>query len=236
MKLTACVLVSIVCSATGCFWVTTKSEGEALRKDVTQLQGQISSKEKALDDQVTQLQKVIDEATKVLKRNNADIGADVDQLRNDVRTANGLVTAVNNGINELKLAFDKYRRDNDSRLDGLEGAARRARERQAERKQRPRGSLAPRDDGVRRRSVQRRGRHLQAADRDVPDQPARVEGPVRQGPSATRTSRNGTKRSARTRRWSRSTPIASSPTTAFTPPRSPHSSSRTAARREPTCR
>ncbi len=105
---------------TGCFWVTTKSEGEGLRKDVTQLQGQINTKEKALDDQVTQLQKVIDEATKVLKRNNADIGADVDQLRSDVRTANGLVTAVNNGINELKTAYDKYRKENDARLDGLE--------------------------------------------------------------------------------------------------------------------
>ncbi len=116
MKLTAIACLTL----TGCFWVTTKSEGEALRKDVTQLQGQINSKEKALDDQVTQLQKVIDEATKVLKRNNADIGADVDQLRADVRVANGLVTAVNNGINELKTAYDKFRKDNDSRLDGLE--------------------------------------------------------------------------------------------------------------------
>ena len=115
MKHTALALL-----LTGCFWTTTKSEGDALRRDVTKLQGQINSKEKALDDQVSQLQKVIDEATKVLKRNNADIGADVDQLRADVRTANGLVTAVNNGINELKTAYDKYRKDNDARLDGLE--------------------------------------------------------------------------------------------------------------------
>src|SRR5262249_16873326 len=104
----------------GCFWVTTKSEGESLRKDVTTLQGQINAKQKALDDQINQLQKVIDEATKVLKRNNADIGADVDQLRNDIRTANGLVTAINNNINDLKTALDKYRKDNDARLDGLE--------------------------------------------------------------------------------------------------------------------
>jgi TolA-binding protein len=116
MKLTA--LSALLLS--GCFWVTTKSEGESLRKDVTTLQGQINSKEKALDDQVAQLQKVIDEATKVLKRNNADIGADVDGLRADIRTANGLVTAINNGINELKTAFDKYRKDNDARMDGLE--------------------------------------------------------------------------------------------------------------------
>ena len=105
---------------TGCFWVTTKSEGETLRHDVDSLNTRISSKEKALDDQVKQLQTVIDEATKVLKRNNADIGADVDQLRTDVRTANGLATSINNSMNELKLAFDKYQKDTDTRLDGLE--------------------------------------------------------------------------------------------------------------------
>jgi len=112
--------VPLTGSLGGCFWATTKSEGEALRKDVTSLQSRIDSKEKALDDQIGQLQKVIDDATKVLKRNNADIGADVDGLRSDIRTANGLVTAVNNSVNELKTAFDKYRKENDAHLDALE--------------------------------------------------------------------------------------------------------------------
>ncbi len=117
MKLTAFLLMF----ATGCFWVTTKSEGETLRKDVNGLNDRVSSKEKVLDDQVKQLQTVIDEATKVLKRNNADIGADVESLRSDIRTANGLVTSINQGINDLKIAYDKYRKDNDARLDALEG-------------------------------------------------------------------------------------------------------------------
>ncbi len=116
MKLT----VFLVLFTTGCFWVTTKSEGESLRKDVNSLNDRISTKERALDDQVKQLQTVIDEATKVLKRNNADIGADVEQLRSDIRTANGLVTAINQGVNELKVAFDKYTKENDARMDGLE--------------------------------------------------------------------------------------------------------------------
>jgi TolA-binding protein len=104
----------------GCFWVTTKSEGESLRRDVTTLQGQMNSKQAELDHEVAQLKEVLDEATKVLKRNSADIGADVEQLRDDVRTANGLVAAVNNSVNELKTAFDKYRKENDARLDSLE--------------------------------------------------------------------------------------------------------------------
>ncbi|HEY0251360.1 MAG TPA: tetratricopeptide repeat protein [Kofleriaceae bacterium] len=116
MKLTAFIALF----ATGCFWVTTKSEGEGLRKDVNSLNDRISTKEKALDDQVKQLQTVIDEATKVLKRNNADIGADVDGLRSDIRTANGLVTSINQGINDLKTAFDRYKKDNDQRMDALE--------------------------------------------------------------------------------------------------------------------
>ena len=104
----------------GCFWVTTKSEGELLRKDLTLVQSRLDAKEKTLDDQIGQLQKVLEDATKVLKRNSADIGADVDGLRNDVRTANGLVTAVNNSVNELKQAFDTYRKGNDARLDAIE--------------------------------------------------------------------------------------------------------------------
>lgn len=104
----------------GCFWATTKSEGEALRKDVTNLQERILTKEKALDEQINQLKTVLDDATKLLKRNSADLGADVDQLRADVRTANGLVTAVNNSVNELKTAMDAYRKSTDARLDQLE--------------------------------------------------------------------------------------------------------------------
>jgi len=104
----------------GCFWVTTKSEGESLRKDVTTLQGQMSEKQRQLDDQIVQLKAATDDATKILKRNNADIGADVDQLRSDIRTANGLVAAINNNINDLKTAFDKFKKEQETRMESLE--------------------------------------------------------------------------------------------------------------------
>jgi tol-pal system protein YbgF len=104
----------------GCFWVTTKSEGESLRKDVNSLQGRLDVKQKQLDDQIAQLKSATDDATKILKRNNADIGADVDQLRADVRTANGLVSAINNNINDLKNSFDKFKKDQETRMEALE--------------------------------------------------------------------------------------------------------------------
>ena len=106
--------------APGCFWVTTKSEGQAMRKDLSQVQTRLVSKERTLDAQIAQLQKVLEDATRVLKRNSADIGADVEALRGDVRTANGLVTALNNTATELKQAFDTYRKSTDARLDGIE--------------------------------------------------------------------------------------------------------------------
>jgi TolA-binding protein len=105
---------------TGCFWVTTKSEGEALRKDVSTIQSRLDEKQRQLDDQIAQLKTATDDATKILKRNNADIGADVEQLRADIRTANGLVAAINNNINELKTGFEKFRKDSETRMESLE--------------------------------------------------------------------------------------------------------------------
>jgi tol-pal system protein YbgF len=104
----------------GCFWATTKSEGQALRKDVTQLQDKITTKEQALDAQVGQLKQVLDDATKLLKRNSADLGLEVEQLRADVRTANGLVTAASAQVGELSQALAAYRKSADARMDALE--------------------------------------------------------------------------------------------------------------------
>lgn len=105
---------------TGCFWATTKSEGEVLRKDVTSLQTRLDAKEKELETQIQRLQGVLDEATRILKRNSADIGAEVERLSSDVRTANGLANEIKTGITDLRTAFDAYRKATDTRLDGLE--------------------------------------------------------------------------------------------------------------------
>jgi len=117
MKLTSLLLCIPL---TGCFWVTTKSEGHKLRTDVDDVKGRLDKKEAALDDQINQLKKVLDDATHLLKRNSADIGADVETLRSDVAKAQGLTVAMNTTLNELKASFDAYRKQNDARLDGLE--------------------------------------------------------------------------------------------------------------------
>jgi len=120
MALKPLIAAVAVVTLGGCFWTTTKSEGEALRRDVTALQSKIDSKQQELDAQIKQLNGVLEEASKVLKRNTADLGADVEKLSADLRQANGLVVGINNNINELKVALDKYRKDNDARMDSLE--------------------------------------------------------------------------------------------------------------------
>ncbi len=115
-----CVALLATVVGSGCFWVTTKSEGEQLRKELRIVQGRLDAKEKNLDNQIAQLHQVIEDATKALKRNSADIGADVDSLRSEIRAANGLVATINNSINELKQAYDAYRKSNDGRLDAIE--------------------------------------------------------------------------------------------------------------------
>ena len=110
----------LLASAPGCFWVTTKSEGDTLRKNVKDLDARVSTKEQQFDSKVGELQKVLDDATRLLKRNSADLGADVDQLRNDVRIANGLVSAINNQMAEMKAALETQKKDSDARLAALE--------------------------------------------------------------------------------------------------------------------
>jgi TolA-binding protein len=117
------LIAALLLAAPGCFWVTTKSEGDTLRKDVKDLDSRVGAKEKQFDSKVVELQKVLDDATRLLKRNSADLGADVDQLRNDVRIANGLVSAINNQMAEMKAALEAQKKDTEARLAALEGRA-----------------------------------------------------------------------------------------------------------------
>ncbi|MEZ4399334.1 MAG: tetratricopeptide repeat protein [Kofleriaceae bacterium] len=116
------VLLTVLAAsgATGCFWVTTKSEGKSLRRDVAQLDERVRGKEDEIDGQVSELKRVIDEATKVLKRNSADLGADVEALRNDIRVSTGLVSAAKNMIDDLSVQVDAYKAANDDRLTIIE--------------------------------------------------------------------------------------------------------------------
>jgi TolA-binding protein len=119
-KLPSIVLAFAALTLSGCWWVTTNSEGKTIKRDVTTLQSQIGAKEKSMDAEIAKLQKILDDATKLLKRNSADLGADVEVVRKDIANHNGDIALLKNQVTELKTAFDSYKKTNDARLDALE--------------------------------------------------------------------------------------------------------------------
>jgi TolA-binding protein len=119
-KLTAILVTLLSFGLSGCWWVTTNSEGKTIRKDVTTLQSQIGSKEKSMDAEIAKLRQNNEDATKLLKRNSADLGADMEVVRKDIAGHNGDIAQLKNQLAELKGAFDAYKNANDKRIDALE--------------------------------------------------------------------------------------------------------------------
>lgn len=118
------VLLSL---STGCFWVTTKHEGKKLRADVQTLETRVTTKEGNLETKIQELQSVLDEATKVLRRNSADLGADFDSIKQQMRTVDGLIAAakiategVSKDVQALKQTMDNDREVLAKRLESME--------------------------------------------------------------------------------------------------------------------
>jgi TolA-binding protein len=101
--------------SSGCFWFTTKHEGNTLRRDMDGLETRLSTKEEGLEGKIQQLEAVLEEATKVLKRNSADLGADFAALAEQMRVVQGLVTAAKGYTDDVRkeVAALKASADND---------------------------------------------------------------------------------------------------------------------------
>ena len=121
MMRTRSLLLLALAAAPGCFWTTTKSEGQALRRDVDSLETRVSTKEAELAGKVDELQKTLDEAAQVLKRNSADLGAEVQRIDEEQRKVLGLVTAAQANAEEVRQGLEQYKAANDARLTALEG-------------------------------------------------------------------------------------------------------------------
>ncbi len=86
----------------GCFWVTTKHEGQKLRQDVAGLEQRVQTKESDFESKITRLEEVLEEATKVLRRNSADLGADFETIKDQVRVIEGLITAAKKYTDDVR--------------------------------------------------------------------------------------------------------------------------------------
>jgi len=110
-----------------CFWVTTKHEGEVLRKDVSDLDRRLQVKETSLSTKIGKLEEVLEKATKLLQRNSADLGADVKALSEDNAKLTGMVkdaeraaSGLRNDIAELKEMYEARLSSMEARLAALE--------------------------------------------------------------------------------------------------------------------
>ncbi len=102
-------IAAVICGfcLTGCFWVTTKSEGDALRKDQQAMDKRVVDLEKGLDTKAKELQKVLDEATKLLARNSANIGEQVSTVENEIREIRGVISELKRWTEELQVQGKK---------------------------------------------------------------------------------------------------------------------------------
>lgn len=113
--LQAILVALLATSATGCFWVTTKSEGRALRKDVNKIEASLPK-----------LQQVLDQATKLLTRNSADLGNEVTTLGEEQKKLTGLVMEASRYAEEVRDESKRQEQriaDLEKRIAELEGKA-----------------------------------------------------------------------------------------------------------------
>jgi SMC interacting uncharacterized protein involved in chromosome segregation len=109
-----CAFLSLAFFTSSCFWVTTKEEGHALRRDVQHLSDRIDQIESELEGEQANLKEMIararadmeklDEtltrATRVLARNSADFGAEMESLKDKMREIEGSLAEIDHEIEE----------------------------------------------------------------------------------------------------------------------------------------
>jgi TolA-binding protein len=96
----------------GCFWATTKDEGNTIRKDIAKLDQRVAKQEESIDQRVAQLDESLEKATKLLARNSADLGTDVDSLRDEQGKVNGKIEEQNREIGALRAELESLKAEN----------------------------------------------------------------------------------------------------------------------------
>jgi TolA-binding protein len=117
----ALVAVSLV---SGCFWTTTRREGDALRADVRTLQGRVDRHERGLDDEMRALRESLAAAAGGLRRNTANLGADLAAFESEARALRGRISALEQAIDRERTARAADMAAVAQRLEALEGPGR----------------------------------------------------------------------------------------------------------------
>lgn len=113
----ALFVATLSVGATGCFWVTTKHEGKKLKTQVQGVEVRVTNYEGKLDSKLKKLQIVLDQATKILKRNSANLGADMDSMRAEMRKMRGLLGAAKKFSDDARADVQKLNKAMGAKLE-----------------------------------------------------------------------------------------------------------------------
>ena len=100
----------------GCFWFTSKDEGETLQNEVNrlkeriqQLESEQAEKQAHLTDmisrargEVEKLEQALTKATRILSRNSADFGTDMESMKERLRKVDGILAEMRHDVEESK--------------------------------------------------------------------------------------------------------------------------------------
>lgn len=104
----------------GCFWVTTKSEGEQIKQDVQHIQDKLDRFEQDLKKErmhltemigrarteVEKLEETLTRATRVLSRNSADFGAEMENIKERLREVDGELAEIRHSVEQSNKAVE----------------------------------------------------------------------------------------------------------------------------------
>lgn len=113
-------------STSGCFAFVTKEEGRELKQQIDDVKTLSAKNElraaelaKELDEQLKRLRSVVDEATKVVTRNSADVGLQVQKLQTDLAQLTGRIDDLQHAQDALTKQFQDYRAASDTKIEQL---------------------------------------------------------------------------------------------------------------------
>jgi len=119
-------VVLLAASVAGCFAFTTKEEGRELKQQIEEVRTLSAKNElraaelaKELDQQLKRLRTVVDEATKVVTRNSADVGLNVQKLQTDLAQLTGRIDDIQHAEDALTKRFQDYRAASDTKIEQL---------------------------------------------------------------------------------------------------------------------
>ena len=117
------VLVASLVFAPGCFWATTKHEGNVMREQIKNIDTRLKTQEGILEGRVKQLDESIDKATKMLARNSADLGTQVDNFSAEIAQFAGRLEALTRTLEATRAELAEVKKtqvDLVARMDNIE--------------------------------------------------------------------------------------------------------------------